>query len=124
MASVVRVFVILNVETAPQSNNGGTSSTSNSSSNSNKKKLSSCHPLVKCSKVFTKLLPLAVWELSSAAAAVLLPVRLNSVKPTSVFGLSPPHLDHWNGAEDLFQVGNIPGYANFNYYNSLTHFKY
>ena len=107
MASVVRIFVVLNVETAPQ---GGGSGPSASSSLGGKKKvqaLPQSHPISKCIKVFTSLLPLAAWELCSAADALLLPVRLNCVKPTSVFSLAPHHTDTWQGCEDMFQVWQL-----------------
>ena len=98
MASVVRIFVVLAVESAPQNNN------SNNSNSSSKKKLPAGHPLSKCNKVFSALLPLAVWELVSAADALMLPVRLNCVKPTIPFNLTAHHLEAWHGCEEMFQV--------------------
>ncbi|KAJ0181281.1 hypothetical protein K1T71_003366 [Dendrolimus kikuchii] len=89
--SVARIFVIFSVEMAP-----GVA----------KKKgpLSITSSLVRCRRVFTALVALAVEELVEAADALLAPVRLGVVRPTAPFPLATTYVDLVNGSEDLFGV--------------------
>ncbi|MCL4123792.1 UNVERIFIED_CONTAM: hypothetical protein GTU68_022994, partial [Idotea baltica] len=75
VASAVRIFVVLAIEMAP-------------TQGKKKNGTSFPQPLAKCIKVFESLLPMAVCELCEAADALLLPVRLNYVKPTAPFPLT------------------------------------
>ncbi|CAB3231410.1 unnamed protein product [Arctia plantaginis] len=89
--SVARIFVIFSVEMAP---------------GAAKKKgpLSITSSLVRCRRVFTALVALAVEELVEAADALLAPVRLGVVRPTAPFPLATTYVDLVNGSEDLFGV--------------------
>ncbi|XP_069947908.1 E3 ubiquitin-protein ligase UBR5 isoform X2 [Cherax quadricarinatus] len=90
IASVVRIFVILAIEMIP---------------NVSKKKPGNSYtqPLAKCIKVFESVIPVAVTELCDAADALMLPVRLNYVKPTAPFPLSSTHVDANHGCK-MFEV--------------------
>ncbi|XP_068224173.1 E3 ubiquitin-protein ligase UBR5 isoform X7 [Palaemon carinicauda] len=91
IASVVRIFVILAIEMMP---------------NVGKKKPGSSYtqPLAKCIKVFESVIPVAVTELCDAADALMLPVRLNYVKPTAPFPLTSTHVDANHGCKEMFEV--------------------
>lgn len=91
IASVVRIFVILAIEMIP---------------NVSKKKPGSSYtqPLAKCIKVFESVIPVAVTELCDAADALMLPVRLNYVKPTAPFPLTSTHVDANHGCKEMFEV--------------------
>ncbi|KAK7086288.1 E3 ubiquitin-protein ligase ubr5 [Halocaridina rubra] len=91
IASVVRIFVILAIEMMP---------------NAGKKKPGSSYtqPLAKCIKVFESVIPVAVTELCDAADALMLPVRLNYVKPTAPFSLTSTHVDANHGCKEMFEV--------------------
>ncbi|RVE52936.1 hypothetical protein evm_002413 [Chilo suppressalis] len=89
--SVARIFVIFSVEMAPGAakKKGPVSITSS---------------LVRCRRVFTALVALAVEELVEAADALLAPVRLGVVRPTAPFPLATTYVELVNGSEDLFGV--------------------
>ncbi|GIX75673.1 hypothetical protein CDAR_406353 [Caerostris darwini] len=89
--SVARIFVVLNVEMAP---------------NTSKKKTNSAtsQPLVKCKRVFQSLITLAVEELCETADALLAPVRLGVSRPTAPFTLVTSSNDAVHGSEELFAV--------------------
>lgn len=72
--SVVRIFVIFNVELAPMS----------------KKRSNSSHnqPISKCKKVFRPLVKLAIQELCETADSLIAPVRLGVARPTAPFSLA------------------------------------
>ncbi|CAL4094503.1 unnamed protein product, partial [Meganyctiphanes norvegica] len=89
IASVVRIFVILAIEMAP---------------NAGKKKSGNTQPLAKCIKVFEALIPVSVPELCDAADALMLPVRLNYVKPTAPFPLTATHVEANHGCKEMFEV--------------------
>ncbi|XP_047482711.1 E3 ubiquitin-protein ligase hyd-like isoform X2 [Penaeus chinensis] len=91
IASVVRIFVILAIEMMP---------------NAGKKKPGSSYTqsLAKCIKVFESIIPVAVTELCDAADALMLPVRLNYVKPTAPFPLTSTHVDGNHGCKEMFEV--------------------
>ncbi|XP_050693642.1 E3 ubiquitin-protein ligase hyd-like isoform X3 [Eriocheir sinensis] len=97
IASVVRIFVILAIEMIP---------------NVGKKKPGSSYtqPLAKCIKVFESLIPVAVTELCDAADALMLPVRLNYVKPTAPFPLTSTHVDANHGCKEMFEVEPLQRY--------------
>ena len=90
VASVVRIFVVLAIELAPSSGK--------------RKQGIYPQPIAKCLKVFESLLPIAVCELCDAADALMLPVRLNYVKPTAPFPLTPAHVDACHGCEEMFEI--------------------
>lgn len=50
-------------------------------------------------QVFESLIPVAVTELCDAADALMLPVRLNYVKPTAPFPLTSTHVDANHGCK-------------------------
>ena len=55
-------------------------------------------------QVFESLMPIAVCELCDAADALMLPVRLNYVKPTAPFPLTHAHVESCHGCEEMFEV--------------------
>lgn len=97
IASVVRIFVILAIEMAP---------------NAGKKKSGNTQPLAKCIKVFEALIPVSVPELCDAADALMLPVRLNYVKPTAPFPLTATHVEANHGCKEMFEVEPLQRQAN------------
>ncbi|XP_054724980.1 E3 ubiquitin-protein ligase UBR5-like isoform X2 [Uloborus diversus] len=89
--SVARIFVVLNVEMAPNT--------------SKKKNLSAItQPLAKCRRVFQALITLAVEELCETADALIAPVRYGVARPTASFSLVSSSNDAVHGSEELFAV--------------------
>ncbi|CAA9999619.1 unnamed protein product [Nesidiocoris tenuis] len=86
--SVARIFVIFSVEMAPNANKrrgaGGVAV-----------------PLMRCKRVFSSLLKIAVEELVETADSLIAPVRLGVSRPTPPFTLSTHTID---GSEELFSV--------------------
>ncbi|BES97694.1 Ubiquitin-protein ligase [Nesidiocoris tenuis] len=89
--SVARIFVIFSVEMAPNANKrrgaGGVAV-----------------PLMRCKRVFSSLLKIAVEELVETADSLIAPVRLGVSRPTPPFTLSTHTIDVINGSEELFSV--------------------
>ena len=73
--SVIRVFVVFNIEMSPNQ--------------SKKKSLqASTQPLQRCKRVFQALINVAIEELCETANALLGPVRFGVARPTSAFAAS------------------------------------
>ncbi|XP_071034360.1 E3 ubiquitin-protein ligase UBR5 isoform X5 [Parasteatoda tepidariorum] len=89
--SVARIFVVLNVEMAPNT--------------SKKKNLSAAtQPLAKCKRVFQALIIIAVEELCETADALIAPVRHGVARPTAPFSLVSSSNEAIHGSEELFAV--------------------
>ncbi|KRT83810.1 hypothetical protein AMK59_4307, partial [Oryctes borbonicus] len=88
--SVVRIFVIFNIELAPMS----------------KKRTFNSHnqPISKCRKVFRSLVTLAIQELCETADSLIAPVRLGVARPTAPFSLATTINEIISGSEELFLV--------------------
>ena len=88
--SVIRVFVVFNVEMAP---------------GQSKKKAHqpSAQPLQRCKRVFQAIINIAVEELCETANALLAPVRFGVARPTAPFNLSTTNTEALS-IEELFSV--------------------
>lgn len=87
--SVVRIFVIFNVELAPVSKK-------RSNGNHNQ-------PISKCKKVFKSLIKLSIQELCETADSLIAPVRLGVARPTAPFNLA-------NTISEIITVSNTNHY--------------
>lgn len=88
--SVVRIFVIFSIETAP---------------NSTKRQRSNNHnqPIYKCKRVFQSLSKIAIEELCETADSLIAPVRLGVARPTAPFSLA-------TSPNDILTVSLISNY--------------
>ena len=93
--SVIRVFVVFNIELAPGQAKKRSPLHHHQSS-------SVTQPMQKCKRVFQGLINIAVEELCESANALLAPVRLGVARPTAPFNLSTSSTDL--SVEDLFSV--------------------
>ena len=93
--SVIRVFVVFNIELAPGQAKKRSPLHHHQSS-------SITQPMQKCKRVFQGLINIAVEELCESANALLAPVRLGVARPTAPFNLSTTSSDL--SVEDLFSV--------------------
>ncbi|XP_017768727.1 PREDICTED: E3 ubiquitin-protein ligase UBR5 isoform X3 [Nicrophorus vespilloides] len=90
MRSVVRIYVIFNIELAP---------ICKKRNNTNQNQ-----PITKCKKVFRCMVKLAIQELCETADSLIAPVRLGVARPTAPFSLATTIPDIISGSEELFLV--------------------
>ncbi|XP_022901003.2 E3 ubiquitin-protein ligase hyd isoform X2 [Onthophagus taurus] len=89
--SVVRIFVIFNIELAPVPKKRAFSNSPNT-------------PIGKCRKVFRSLVTIAIQELCETADSLIAPVRHGVAKPTAPFSLATAIADIVTSSEELFLV--------------------
>lgn len=87
--SVVRIFVIFNIELAPLSK---------------KRTFTHNQPIAKCRRIFRSMVKLSIQELCETADSLVAPVRLGVPRPTAPFSLVTSINEIITGSEELFLV--------------------
>lgn len=91
MRSVVRIYVIFNIELAPVCKKRTTINLRN-------------QPITICKQVFRSMVKLAIQELCEIADSLIAPVRLGVARPTAPFSLATTINEIISGSEELFLV--------------------
>ena len=88
MRSVIRIFVVFNVEMSPGQSKKNSLQAAN-------------QPVQRCKRVFQAVLAVSLEELCETANALLAPVRFGVARPTAPFNLSSGDM---TAVEELFSV--------------------
>ncbi|XP_065322106.1 E3 ubiquitin-protein ligase UBR5-like isoform X2 [Gordionus sp. m RMFG-2023] len=100
--SVIRIFVVFNMEMAPGKAKRRIFST-----------LGYSLPLTKCKRAFLALIDISLEELAETANSLIIPVRMGALKPTTPFTLVSSNVEAVQGCEDLFTSEPLSSLLNY-----------